>query len=184
MKRIDLAAATLMSMAALAAHGAGKEPACKTDSDDELCVAAAANGIELLRIAVRDDLHSSASRVRSIYMIRREGILVQAPLIKQGALVDAYSAKTADCIVAALSVGVDGDRIRLRSIRRNAKVFLPQSEPAGLIVDDYVLVDTGKEIPGSRSVFFEHVGERRHEVKACSLGEFLELSINGKGGLK
>lgn len=174
---------TLMSMAALPAQSVGNEPACKTDSDDELCVAALANGIELLRLAVRDELYSNASRVRSFYMIRREGVLIQVPLIKQGAVVDAYSARTADCIVAALSLSKDGDRIHLRSIRRNAEIFLPQSEPAGVIVDEYVLVNTRQQIPGSRSVFFEHVGERRHDVKVCTLDEFLGVSIKGKGGL-
>lgn len=175
---------TLMMVVALPAQGSGKEPSCKTDSDDELCVAAAVNGTELLRLTLRDELYSNASRVRSLYMIRREGALVQVPVIKQGAVVDVYSARTADCIVSALRVGVEDGRVHLTSIRRNDEVFLPQSEPTGLVMDDYVLVNTEQQIPGRRSVFFEHVGARSQDVKACSLDEFLDGSINRKGGMK
>ncbi len=101
-------AVAMASMVVLSARGAGHEPACKAGRDDELCVAAVLNGVELLRLALRDELYSNASRVRSLYMIRREAVLVQVPVIRHGAIVDVYSARTADCIVAALSVGVEG----------------------------------------------------------------------------
>lgn len=169
------AAAMLLATLGLPALAVGRDPACRSEQDDVLCVAADSKGVELLRLAVRDELYSSASRVRALYMIRREGALIQVPLVRQGRVVEAYTAATADCQVAALRMGTEGERIRLDLIRRDDAMVRPQSTPAPLIVDTYVLVHEAQQIPGQRSVFFEHRRETRPEGTACSREELLAV---------